>query len=255
VAAPRGVGVRLGRSVSAEGARFAPDGTSVLAATADGVVWIGLADGAVRRTWAGSFAPVGFAPGPVLWDLDRGVLVDEAGAVLLEGFAGARPAFAGTVLAGPGGAVWDLAAGTRGRTGLDGGVCATDGARVAHVDDHEVHVLDGPTFAHGLCPDDDAVDAARIEGDAIVVATLDGEVGTFGLADGAARSRKTQRAPWRNPPAACPPGVVLPEADGESILAVWDTRYPLPADAAARVGGELWAWTSEGSLVAVPAEA
>ncbi len=252
VAAPRGLAMRVGRVVDAESARFAPDGESVLAACDDGVVWIGLADGAVRRTWTGSLQPVGFAPGPVLWDRARGVLVREDGAVLLDGFAGALPGVAGRVLAGPGGAVWDLDTGLRGRTDVGGGVCVTDGERVVHVDDVEVHIAGGATFPHGLCAEDDVVDAARLDGDAIVVATLDGEVGSFALADGAVRARTTERAPWKAGPRACPVGVSLPAADDESWLKIGEIRWPIPADGAAIVGDTVWAWTTEGALVAVP---
>ncbi|MFN7146896.1 MAG: hypothetical protein ACK4YP_24185, partial [Myxococcota bacterium] len=231
VASPRGLGVKVGRLLDAESARFAPDGATALAASLEGVHWIELETGRIRRTWDGSLAPVGFAPGPVLWDLDRGVLVDEAGVVLLDGFAGAEPAAAGRVLAGPGGAVWDLASGARGRADLRDGVCVTDGTRTVHVDDTEVHVLDGARFAHDLCGDEDAVDAARLDGDTLVVATLDGEVGRFGL-DGTRHERAHRKSPWKSPPAPRPEGVVLTAEDAESALRVGDTEWPLPADGA-----------------------
>ncbi len=251
VAAPRGLAMKVGRPVDAESARFSPDGTTVLAASAEGVVWIELETGKVRRTWDGSLAPVGFAPGPVLWDLDRGVLVDEAGTVRLDGFAGAAPAAAGTVLAGPGGAVWDLGAGARVRGDLRGGVCATDGARTVHVDDQQVRVIGGATFEHGLCGEEDAVDAARLDGDTLVVATLDGEVGRFGL-DGAARGRSHQRAAWKPAPMPCPEGVTILGDDDESAVQVGDQVWPVPADGAARVGDAVWAWAREGALFALP---
>ncbi|MDP2312739.1 MAG: hypothetical protein Q8P41_07525 [Pseudomonadota bacterium] len=253
VAAPRGLAVRVGRTLDADSARFSPDGTSVLAACPDGVAWVDLATGAVRKVWDGSLAPVGFAPGPVLWDLDRGVLVDEAGTVLLDGFAGASPAMAGQVLAGPGGAVWDLASGTRGVADLRDGVCATDGERTVHVDDATVRVLGGGRFAHGLCGDEDAVDAARIDGDTLIVATLDGEVGRYTLPEGERRERTHQRSPWKRPPAPRPEGVTLTSDDAESRVGVGEATWPLPADGAARVAESVWAWSHEGALFALPA--
>jgi hypothetical protein len=251
VAAPRGLTVRVGLPLASETARFSNDGLTVLAAFPDGVVWIDLTTGAVRKKWEGAYVPVGFAPGPVLWDGERGTLVDAAGAVLLDGFAGATPAMAGPVLAGPGGAVWDLTSGTRGVADLREGVCATDGERTVHVDDTDVRVLGGARFPHRLCGDEDAVDAARLDGDMLVVATLDGEVGRFTLA-GAPLDRTHQRFPWKAAPAPCPEGVTLPTEDAESVVAVGDTEWPLPADGAARVGNDLWIWSREGALFAVP---
>lgn len=251
VAAPKGLAVRVGRLLDADSARFSPDGASVLAAAADGVVWVDLATGEVRKSWPGSLAPVGFAPDPVLWDLDRGALTDATGAVRLDGFAGAAPAAAGSVLAGPGGAVWDLNTGARGRADLRDGVCATDGTVTVHVDDTHAHVLGGASFPHGLCADDDVVDHAALDGDTLVVATLDGEVGRFAL-DGAPRGRTRRKSPPRPARAAPPPGVILPDEDEESYVRVADARFPVPADGAARAGDAVWAWTDEGALFALP---
>ncbi len=255
VAAPRGLALRVGRPLDADSARFSPDGTSVLAACPEGVAWIDLATGAVRKVWDGSLAPVGFAPEPVLWDLDRGALLDASGAVVLDGFAGAAPAMAGRVLAGPGGVVWDLGTGTRGAVVLRDGVCATDGARTIHADDTHVQVLGGgPRFAHALVGDEDAIDAARIDGNTLVLATLDGEVGRYTLPDGEPRERTHQRSPWKTPAAPRPEGVTLTSDEAESRVTVGATAWPLPADGAAKVGDNVWAWTREGALFELPGE-
>lgn len=257
VAAPRALAVRVGRRLDAASARFAPDGLTVLAASEDGVAHVDLADGKVLKTWTGSFAPVGFASltdiaHPVLWNVERGTLEDGDGRVILDGLARSAPSFAGARLAGPGGALWDLAEGTRVRTDLAGGACATDGARTVHVTDAGFRVLDGPTFPHGLVTsDEDEVEAARIDGDDVVITTLDGETGAWSLTDGAQRWRRAEPR-RRTPPRLQPDGVRLGEIDGESWIDADGARYPLPADGAARVGGTIWLWTDEGALFALP---
>ena len=250
VAPPGGLAVRVGRPLDADTARFSPEGGSALVASAEGVVWVELATGAIRKFWEGNLAPVGFAPGPVLWDLDRGTLVGESG-VILDGFAGAFPAASGAVLAGPGGAVWDLTGGARAQGDVHEGVCATDGAVVVQVDDRVVRVLDGATFEHGLCGDDDVVDAARLEGDTLVVTTLDGEIGRFSLT-GERRGRTFQRGQARPARPVRAEGVTLAGEDEESVVRVGDTAWPVPANGAARVGDAVWAWTTEGALFALP---
>lgn len=252
VAAPRGFAVLVGRPIDADSARFSPDGTTVLAACPEGVAWIDLVTGAVRKVWDGSLVPVGFAPGPILWDLDRGAVLDESGAVVLDGFAGSAPATAGRVLAGPGGAVWNLTSGVRGGDVLRDGVCATDGERTIHADDTHVQVLGGPRFAHGLCGEEDAIDAARIDGDTLVLATLDGEVGRYTLPAGEPRERTHQRSPWKSLPPARPESVTLTRDEAESQIRIGDQTWPLPADGAATVGDQVWAWTREGSLFGFP---
>jgi hypothetical protein len=111
-----------------------------------------------------------------------------------------------------------------------------------------VRLLGGATFAHALCADGDEVAGARFDGGALVVETVDGESAAFGP-DGALRWKKRQASKARP---ARPEGVTLPERDGESWLDVGDARYPLPADGAARAGDRVWAWTTDGMLVALP---
>lgn len=228
VAAPRGLAVRVGQRLDADSARFSPDGNEVLAASEDGVVHVDLRDGTVIASWEGNFGPVGFAGGPVLWDLDRGTLV-RGDVDVLGGVTGATPSCVGARLAGPGGAAWDLATGERVADGLVGGACATDGACVVHVDDTTVRVVGGPSFEHHLLSgEDDAVERARIDGDTLVIETLDGEVGLYALSDGTPRGRR--RASRREE--APRPELSVP-ADGTTVAP----------------GGETWAWTDEGMLV------
>lgn len=262
VAAARGLAVQVGRRLDPDSARFAADGQQVLAATEQGVVLVDLRDGRVVREWEGSFAPVGFAlagtrtasdgAGPVLWDLDRAALVDGEGAVLVTGLAASVPGVAGNVLAGPGGAVWDLSSGERTRDDVREGACATDGRAVVHVTGDTVRVLGGATFAHGLLTgDEDEVERARIDGDAVVIETLDGEAGAFALADGAVRWRKAVRAPTKAK-SAFPEGIALVPEEEEGAVEIDGKRWSLPADGAARAGGRVWLWTDEGFLAAVP---
>ncbi|MFZ5476241.1 MAG: hypothetical protein ACOZNI_05645, partial [Myxococcota bacterium] len=156
LAAAKGLAVRAGVRLDASTARFSPDGQTALAASERGVVHVDLRDGKTLRAWEGDLAPVGFAPRPLLLDLDRGALVDGDGDVVLTGFAASEPSLGGGKLAGPGGALWDLATGARLRDDLIEGACATDGARVAHVTDTHARV-DGTTFQHGLAGEDDEV--------------------------------------------------------------------------------------------------
>jgi hypothetical protein len=251
VAAPGQLARTVGEPLDAASARFAPDGGSALVAGSSGVSWLDLTTGAVRQAWTGAFLPVGFAPGPVLLDQDRGALVRGDGSVILDGFAVSRPSSAGGLLAGPGGALWCLTTGDRRAGGLFGGACATDGVHVVHVSDQEVHVLGGVRFAHHLCQDDDLVDTVRLRDDHLEITTLDGEVGRFTL-DGTRIDRVFRRRVRRVTGTNAPPGVTLPREDEESVVLVGETRWPLPGDAAARVGDDVWVWTEQGALMAVP---
>lgn len=253
VAAARGAAMRVGLRLDPDSARFSPDGRSVLAASERGAHLVDLRDGSVVRTWEGSFGPVGFVQDvPILWDLDGGTLVDAEGDVRLDGFAAASPGVGGQLLAGPGGAVWDLARGHRLRADLRGGACATDGQRVVHVTGATLRIDDLPPLPHGLLTGpEDEVAGARIDGETVIVETLDGEQGVFSLHDGALISRAAVRAP-RRPARVSPEGVVLPPEDEESTVEVHGRDWPLPADGAARSDAGVWLWTREGMLVEVP---
>lgn len=247
VAAPRGLATRLGAKVDVASVCFRPDGMEALAAHPDGVARIDLAAGTVVEEYEGDLAPVGWAPEVRLLDLATGNLVDAHRRVYLTGFAGARPALHGATLAGPGGATWDLATGERRGGGMVGGVCATDGERVVHVDEHEVRVLGGPRFPHALVKEDDEVDWARLDADTVVIGTVDGHRGRFALADGRERKLGRVRSAPRSP--AAPAGVRLSDPDEPSRVVVDGEALPLPADGAARVGEHLWLWSDEGLLV------
>jgi hypothetical protein len=96
--------------------------------------------------------------------------------------------------------------------------------------------------------DEDAVATARIDADTLVITTMDGESGTFQLADGAPLGRK--RAGRRAIAPAS--GVTVGGADGDGWIEDGGERWPLPADAAVRRGGRLWAWTDDGALFELP---
>ncbi len=251
-AAPKRLAVRLGAGVDVESARFSPDGLRALVGDEDGVLELDLVSGKELRRWDGSFVPVGYAPGPVRWDRAVGSLVDADGTVIAEGFAGAAPAQGGGWLAGPGGAVWSTETGAKLREGLPAGLAATDGRRVVVADDTEVRVLDGATFPHTLCEaGDDALDAVRLDGETVLLQTLEGETAAFSL-DGAPLWRRGDGDPLPDAEHA-PAGVTFADAGEPSAVTVKGTEWPLPGDSGAKVGSELWAWTSEGLLIALPA--
>lgn len=250
VAPPRGLAQKLGTKVNAASVRFHPDGREALAAHADGVVRLDLAEGRVLEEWEGHLAPVGWAPEVRLLDLDAGALLDGRREVLMEGFAGARAALAGSTLAGPGGAVWELTTGERRGGGWSGGACAIDGARAVHVDEHGLALLGGGRVRHAAVGDDDEVDWARLDGEAVVIGTAAGEVVRVSLADGTARKPGRTKSPPRPPRA--PEGVRWSEPEDPSAVVVDGKAWPLPADGAARVGQEVWIWSDEGLLAQLP---
>lgn len=245
VAAPRQPAVRLGHRSVADSARFSPDGAQVLVADEEGVLLVTLATGKVEREWHGAFAPVGWAPAPRLLDLDRGALVDADGAVLLDGFARAGVATAGTVLVGPGGAVWDLPSGERRAAGLVDGVSATDGRTVVHADDHAVGRVGGTRHPHRLVEEDDEVAWVRLDGDDAVVGTLDDRVARVSLADGTV----TPAAGAAPRPRPAEPGLVVAAADEPSGVTLDGRRVALPVDDGVRAGDGWWLWNDEGLLV------
>lgn len=246
VAPTRALAQKLGEKLDVATARFSIDGESALVADEDGVVLLDLRANKVSRRWDGALTPVGFAPAPLLLDRDLGALVDAGGHVILDGFGAATASCKGAILAGPGGTTWRLDAGER----LPGppyrGVTATDGDRVIVVDD-EAFTVDSALHPHGLCSGDDFVARAAFDGDEVLIQTIDGETGAFGL-DGSVRWRRRDEAmPDTAPPV--PEGVV-PGSDAEpSEFSVDGVRYPLPGTAFARAGGRTWAWSDEGFLV------
>jgi hypothetical protein len=269
LAAPRGLAVRLGRRVDVDSARFAPDGLLALAADEHGVVLVDLRTGTVERTWSGSLAPVGFAPDPVLLDVETGRLLDAAGRTLLEGFAGSTPGRSGDLLAGPGGALWRLGeSAVRVRADLADGACATDGTVVVYADARSVRVFEGAaerSSEHGLDTADDPIADVRLDAGTIEVRTLDGEVARLALADlsvqGRARPKRVTGAAEPSAARSSPgatvardhragsDGVRLPAPDGASVVRVGDVELPIPADAAASIGARAWLWTEDGMLV------
>lgn len=250
-AAPKRLAVRLGAAVDVESARFSPDGLRALVGDEDGVLELDLVAGKELRRWDGSFLPVGYAPGPVRWDRAAGTLIDAEGNVLASGFAGASPGQGGGWLAGPGGAVWSTETGAKLRDNLQPGLAATDGKRVVVADDANVHVLDSATFAHPLCEGgDDALDAVRVDGETVRLQTLEGETAAFSL-EGAPLWRRADGDPIATDDEA-PAGVAFADDGEPSAVTVNGQECPLPGDGAALVAGELWVWTSEGLLFALP---
>jgi len=245
VAPPRGLAIRLGRRLDVDGVRFSPDGRHLLGADEEGVVLVELATGVVLRTWEGDLRPVGWAPGVVLQDGAR--LVDADGATLLDGLAGAGPSQAGRLLCGPGGAVWDLEAGTRRLDGLGEGVFATDGERVVHATEATVTVIGGARFAHDLGGTEDPLARARLEGEEILLATVDGQVARYRLDGTRLAGGRGRRTPRR----VLPAGVRVAAADAPSEVTVDGARMPLPVSGAARAGGGVWLWNEDGMLVRV----
>ena len=251
-AAPKRLAVRLGASVDVESARFSPDGLRALVGDEDGVLEVDLVAGKELRRWDGSFLPVGYAPGPVRWDRAAGTLIDSDGGVLASGLAGASPGCRGGWLAGPGGAVWSTESGQKLREGLTPGLAATDGLRVVVAEDTDVRVLDGTTFAHALCQGgDDPLDAVRLDGNSVILQTLEGETAAFSL-EGAPLWRRSDGEPLPEE-GTDPSGVAFAEAGEPSAATINGREWPLPGDGAAIVGGEVWVWTTEGLLVALPA--
>lgn len=86
LAAPRGVGVRLGSVVDAESARFSADGLRAMALDEDGAVLLDLVNGKEIGRWDGDFMPIGFGPEPILLDGMAGAIVGGDGSVLIKRF-------------------------------------------------------------------------------------------------------------------------------------------------------------------------
>ncbi len=248
----RALAARLGDKLHVATARFSPDGEEALVADDEGVALVSLRLGKVSRRWDGALTPVGFAPGPVLLDRDTGRLVDGEGGVLLDGFAGAVPACAGDLLVGPGAAGWDLSTGARRDIGpvgvVAGSVLATDGQRVAMVDDQSVRI-DATAFEHRLCGDDDFVDRVVLAGDQVTIQTVDGQAAAYGL-DGTEHWRRHDERALEEPTHRVA-GVTAGDPTEPSEFLVGQVRYPLPADGFARRGDRIFAWCTEGMLVEV----
>lgn len=73
--APGKLLVEIAQPVEVEDATFSPDGSRALAEDDEGAVEIELETGSVARRWEGEWVPAGYAPGPVLWDVEAGRLL------------------------------------------------------------------------------------------------------------------------------------------------------------------------------------
>ncbi len=246
VAAPLGVAMKVGRRLDVATARFSADGRSLLAADEDGVLLVDLTTGAVTRTWEGPLTPVGWGPGVLLWDGARGAIVAADGAVWLDGLAGGVAAASGPLVVGPGGALWDHAAGRRVRDGLLDEVYATDGIRVLGADATTFGLLDGPRHEHGLVAGDDTLSGARLDGDACQLTTGDGEMGRYRVDDGTRIKRAHVRRTLTMP---LPEGIRADRDEGN--VTVDGAELPLPVDGAVRTATGVWVWNDEGMLVAL----
>jgi hypothetical protein len=256
VAGPRGLALRLGERVDAESARFSSDGTRALVATERGVAEVDLTAGSIGRRWEGDLAPVGYAvfeggTRALVWDTASGVVRDDTGVVRLRGVAGATPSVAGGLLAGPGGALWRLADGTRLREDLLEGACALTDVALAQVRHEDVRWIDLVTGVervaqHALCEDDDAIEAAWFEGRELRALTLDGILARWSESGAEPLCESAPHA--EAPGIAIPDGVVLAEPDEDSGVTLGTQAWPVPADAAVVVDGALYACTDDGML-------
>ncbi len=186
--------VRLAETLDFETVRFAPDGSRLLAAAPSGAVEVDLAPGRVLRTLDAALLPVGYAPDPVLLDERTGALVDAGGAVLQGGFEGAVPACDGVLLAGPGGAAWEVASGRRTWSGLAGGVVAVTAAGVLHLTEGLLRRLDRSGRVLGESPDPLAPDRAEAavgsaDGSVVGLAGAAGAVVVVRVSDGEVAAR------------------------------------------------------------------
>jgi hypothetical protein len=213
---------------------FSADGARALLGGEGGAFEVDLATARSRRVGGPEWAAVGWLGARAVWRSLVDGTVRAGHDVVGEGFCGGVPSQAGCLLAGPGGAAWDLGRGARLGECCPGGVWATDGTRVAQVDDEVVRVGDR-TFLHHLCADGDAVARARIDGETLVVTTLDGEVASFELATGELTGRRREGGRRAR---------VAREIEVEGV--------PL-GEFEVTLGGRRWVWGAGGMLVGVPA--
>lgn len=246
VAAARGLGVDAPR---VDAARIAPDGLHALAVDADGALRIDLTDGRVLQRWSGRFDPIGWLDG-VPWVLDRAlgaVRPLDGGAAPIVGFCGARPAWlAGVELAGPGGRRWSPDGGSLAEPPLLDGLVAVGplagGRGLVHADEDVRVYVDGAQVGSIAGAD---VDAIRVAGGLVWVET-DGGVAAF--------KASGEPVDMPEPDEAFEPDDALSVSDAgeDSVVAHADGRaWPVPADAAAEVGTEVWAWSDDGALYAL----
>jgi hypothetical protein len=182
-------------------------------------------------------------PKELFWD--GGDIVDAEGVKLLEGFAGAVAACAGGLLVGPGASAWDVTGRDRRGPVAAEVVYATDGTRVVSVDDTTFGFSGDTRHAHELVNGDDSVATARIDGNELLITTMDGEMGRFSLEDG----RRIKRGRAKKATPALPAGVKVGSPEEGSRVTIGERSWPLPADGAVAVEGGWWLWTNEGMLV------
>lgn len=248
-AAPRGSARPLPVPLDARGwgVRFAADGGSVAGVRDGAAVTVDLR----REGGVGRVAD--------RWPVDAdGLLLGPDGALdvgepAFTGLIEASCAFSPPWLAGPGGVVWDLRRGAPvfATPALALGATARVGDRWATVrwDDGDGVWLDASGRRVGRfsvpLPDDDVVSGACADGDALIVAT----------AGGAAFRVRGEAV------SAAEADVPSPPRRGEGWrlvrggIEVGGARWPLPVDGAARFGDAVWAWSSDGLLVALPGQA
>lgn len=225
VAAPNGLAMRVEQRLLAASARFSADGLRAMLTGEEGVVLLDLGEGKVLRGWDGDLVPAGFVGDRAVRLDGSGDLFDDEENLVGEGFTGAAPSCAGGVLAGPGGRVWRLADGVV--LGRVSGVTATDGTLVAQIgQDVQIGPPGGRAhrFPHGFC-EDDPVEVARIEGDELIVVTVDGEAAGFSL-EGEVRWRRREPAPTAT-----------------------QVESELPVDGSTESAMGTWFWGEEGVLV------
>ncbi|MBN2799690.1 MAG: hypothetical protein JXX28_11135 [Deltaproteobacteria bacterium] len=224
--------------------RWKPDGSGLVAEIPGGAGEVDLRTGAVVWEREGHL--------PV--SADRATLdpatgrVWRGGALLADGFTGGGAARRGSLLAGPGGTVWDLDRGVAlwadpalrdlsAWTPEGWLTCDEDGGALL-LDD------DGAPLWEGRLPlrEGDAVTRVWWRRDRALFLTLDGEV--IELLEG--RAGRAQRS-YRPPLGSLPPGVV--EVDGG--VEVDGVRYPLAIDGARRCALGVALWSDRGLLVVV----
>jgi hypothetical protein len=211
-----------------------------------------LAGEPVRVGLSGGHAPLAGLPldaeGAVL--LGDGTIAGAGAAV--PGIREASWALDGRWLGGPGGVVWDL---TTGKKLLDAPVLRL-GATVATTagwatadweDGRGVWVDPAPgrvrdPFAVPL-DEDDTIETGAAQGSVAVFTTANG---VHWAVEGS-RVTRTAKAPSPVPPPPDPSFRV-----GRDGLVVAGRAFPLPVEAAVRVGGRVWAWSTDGLLVAIP---